>query len=158
MKDATIMDTKKEVIKLGLKSGLVYACLLMAAAVGHGFAVESAAQAPSGLEWRLPYAAANLVCTQVLYGKNDSKDESWKKSRIIESFNLPGSHAVIIANPDGKRVGELSTAPQSIEAFVQDIINQKESRPQDKPKPFTELPAEEQAEILKWYPELQNLK
>ena len=49
MKDATIMDTKKEVIKLGLKSGLVYACLLMAAAVGHGFAVESAAQAPSGL-------------------------------------------------------------------------------------------------------------
>ena len=41
---------------------------------------------------------------------------------------------------------------------ILDIINQKQSRPQDKPKPFSELPAEEQAKILKWYPELQNLK
>jgi Domain of Unknown Function with PDB structure (DUF3864)/Domain of Unknown Function with PDB structure (DUF3863) len=41
---------------------------------------------------------------------------------------------------------------------ILDIINQKESRPQDKPTPFTELPAEEQAKILKWYPELQKLK
>ena len=38
---------------------------------------------------------------------------------------------------------------------ILDIINQKESRPQDKPKPFSELPAEEQAKILKWYPELK---
>jgi len=67
------------------------------------------------------YAAKNLICTRILYGKNDSKDESWKKSRIIESFNIPNSHAVIIANADGKRIGELSTAPQSIEAFIQDI-------------------------------------
>jgi hypothetical protein len=67
------------------------------------------------------YAATNLICTRVLYGKGDSKDESWKKSRIIESFNLPSSHAVILANEDGKRIGELSTAPRSIAAFIQDI-------------------------------------
>ena len=36
---------------------------------------------------------------------------------------------------------------------ILDIINQKESRPQDKPKPFSELPDDEQAKILKWYPE-----
>jgi hypothetical protein len=41
---------------------------------------------------------------------------------------------------------------------ILDLINQKESRPQDKPRPFPELPAEEQEKILKWYPELQNLK
>ena len=41
---------------------------------------------------------------------------------------------------------------------ILDIINQKESRPQDKPKPFSELPKEEQENILKWYPELQELK
>ena len=41
---------------------------------------------------------------------------------------------------------------------ILDIINQKESRPQDKPKPFTELPADEQAKILKRYPELKTLK
>jgi thioredoxin-related protein len=67
------------------------------------------------------YAAKNLICTRVLYSKGDSKDESWKKSRILEAFNLPNSHAVIIANADGKRIGELSTAPESIAAFVQDI-------------------------------------
>jgi hypothetical protein len=39
-----------------------------------------------------------------------------------------------------------------------DVINQKQSRPQDTPKPFVELPAEEQQRILKWYPELQILK
>jgi len=37
---------------------------------------------------------------------------------------------------------------------ILDIINQKESRPQDKPKPFAELPQEEQQRILKWYPEI----
>jgi hypothetical protein len=36
-----------------------------------------------------------------------------------------------------------------------DILNQKESRPQDKYRPFTELPPEEQQRILKWYPELK---
>jgi hypothetical protein len=41
---------------------------------------------------------------------------------------------------------------------ILDIINQKESRPQDKPMPLSELPAEEQAKILKWYPELNELK
>lgn len=38
------------------------------------------------------------------------------------------------------------------------IINQKESRQQDKLKPFTELPKEEEAKVLKWYTELKNLK
>jgi thioredoxin-related protein len=69
----------------------------------------------------IDYAATNLICTRVLYSKGDSKDESWKKSRIHEVFNIPSSHAVIIANADGKRIGELSTAPQSIMAFIQDI-------------------------------------
>ena len=41
---------------------------------------------------------------------------------------------------------------------ILDIINQKKSRPQDKPKPFSELPKEEQAKILKWYPELKDQK
>ena len=67
------------------------------------------------------FAATNLICTRVLYSKGDSKEESWKKSRIVESFNIPNSHAVIIANADGKRIGELSTAPQSIAEFIADI-------------------------------------
>lgn len=37
-----------------------------------------------------------------------------------------------------------------------DILNQKESRPQDKLMPFTELPTEEQQKILKRYPELKH--
>ena len=41
---------------------------------------------------------------------------------------------------------------------IVDLINQKGTRPQDKPKPFTELPSEEQEKILKWYPELTDLK
>lgn len=41
---------------------------------------------------------------------------------------------------------------------ILDIINQKESRPQDKPKSVSELPKEEQAKIRKWYPELKDLK
>jgi hypothetical protein len=40
---------------------------------------------------------------------------------------------------------------------ILDMINQKESRPQDKPKPFAELPQAEQQKILKWYPELKEL-
>ena len=67
------------------------------------------------------YAATDLICTRVLYSKSDSKEERWKKSRIYESFNIPSSHAVIIANADGKRIGELSAKPQSIAAFIQDI-------------------------------------
>ena len=67
------------------------------------------------------FAEKNLICARVLYSKHDSQDERWKKSRIIESFNIPSSHAVIIANADGKRIGELAAAPQSIAAFIQDI-------------------------------------
>jgi thioredoxin-related protein len=67
------------------------------------------------------YAVKNLICTRVLYQKGDTKDDGWKKSRIVEAFNIPSSHAVIITNADGKRIGELSTAPQSIAAFIQDI-------------------------------------
>ena len=69
----------------------------------------------------MDFAATHLVCTQVLYEKGDTKDEVWKKSRFVEEFNIPSAHAVIITNPDGKRIGELSTAPQSIAAFVKDI-------------------------------------
>jgi hypothetical protein len=39
-----------------------------------------------------------------------------------------------------------------------DLIYQKKSRPQDRPKLLTELPTEEQEKILKWYPELRDLK
>jgi hypothetical protein len=67
------------------------------------------------------YAATNLICTRVLYDKNDSREEQLKKSRVRGAFNIPMSHAVIIANADGLRIGELSTAPQSIAAFIQDI-------------------------------------
>lgn len=69
----------------------------------------------------IDYAALNLICTQVLDCKSDSKEERWKKSRIHEAFNIPNAHAVIIANADGKRIGELSTAPQSIPQFIQNI-------------------------------------
>jgi hypothetical protein len=69
----------------------------------------------------IDYAAANLICTQVLYDKNDSRAEQLKKSKIRGDFNIPMSHAVIIASADGKRIGELSTAPQSIAAFIEDI-------------------------------------
>lgn len=69
----------------------------------------------------IDYAATHLVCTRVLYSKDDSKEESWKKSRIHEAFNIPNSHAVIIANSEGKRIGELPAAPQSVSVFIQDI-------------------------------------
>ena len=81
------------------------------------------------------YAATNLICTRVLYSKGDSKDESWKKSRIIESFNIPSSHAVIIANADGIRIGELSTAPVSISQFIKDMqLIVAKSRPEGRLK------------------------
>jgi hypothetical protein len=35
------------------------------------------------------------------------------------------------------------------------MINQKQSRPQDKPRPFAELPIEDQQRILKWYPDVK---
>lgn len=69
----------------------------------------------------IEYASKNLICARILYSKSDSKEETGQKSRIIESFNIPNSHAVIIANAYGKRIGELSTAPQSIATFIQDI-------------------------------------
>ena len=69
----------------------------------------------------IAFATENLICTQVLDQRNDSKDEKWKKSRIIESFNVPNAHAVIIANAEGKRIGELSTTPRSIGDFIKDI-------------------------------------
>jgi thioredoxin-related protein len=69
----------------------------------------------------IDYAAINLVCTRVLYNKGDSKDEHWKKSLIVGEFNIPSSHAVIIANSDGKRIGELAAEPQSVPQFIADI-------------------------------------
>ncbi len=69
----------------------------------------------------MEYAAANLVCARVLEARSESKEERWTKSRIIEEFNIPNAHAVIIANAEGKRIGELSTAPKSIGQFIQDI-------------------------------------
>lgn len=67
------------------------------------------------------YAGKNLVCTRVLSSKRASKEEAYKTSKITDLFNIPHSHAVIIANPAGKRIGELSVAPESIAAFIQDI-------------------------------------
>lgn len=67
------------------------------------------------------YAETNLICSRVLYCKSDSKEESFKKSRIHEAFNIPRSHAVIIANADGIRIGELSAEPQPAAKFIQDI-------------------------------------
>jgi thioredoxin-related protein len=69
----------------------------------------------------IDFASKSVVCTQVLYSKGDSNEEKFKKSRIVESFNIPSSHAVIIVNSDGKRIGELSTVQESIPAFIQDI-------------------------------------
>jgi thioredoxin-related protein len=69
----------------------------------------------------MDYAATHLICTRVLYQNGDTKDDVWKKSRIVEEFNIPSAHAVIITNADGKRIGELSTAPQSTAALIQDI-------------------------------------
>jgi alpha-L-fucosidase len=69
----------------------------------------------------MEYAAANLVCARVLEVGTDAKEERWTKSRIIEEFNIPNAHAVIIANAEGKRIGELSTAPQSVVQFIADI-------------------------------------
>jgi len=69
----------------------------------------------------IAFAKEKLVCTQLLEERNDSKEERWKKSRIIEEFNIPNAHAVIIANAEGKRIGELSTAPQSVGQFIADI-------------------------------------
>lgn len=67
------------------------------------------------------YANKNLVCTRVLYSKDDSKEEGYKKSRIVESLNIPRSHAVIITNPDGIRIGEIAADPRPVVEFIQDI-------------------------------------
>jgi len=69
----------------------------------------------------IDYADKNLICTRVLYSNSDSKDDKWKKSRYVEDFNIPSSHGVIITNAAGKRIGELSTTPSSIDAYIQDI-------------------------------------
>jgi thioredoxin-related protein len=69
----------------------------------------------------IEYAAQNLICTQVNYKKSDTKDDVWKKSRIVESFNIPSSHALIITDANGVRIGELSTKQPSITAFIEDI-------------------------------------
>jgi thioredoxin-related protein len=69
----------------------------------------------------IEYASKSLVCTQVLYSKSDSNEDKFKKSRIVEAFNIPSSHALIIVNSDGKRIGELSTAQESITSFIQEI-------------------------------------
>lgn len=69
----------------------------------------------------LDFAAKNLICTQVLSKGQDSRDEAMKKWKIIESFNIPHAHAVIIANADGKRIGELPAEPQSIPKYIEDI-------------------------------------
>ena len=46
------VEADKKMKKLRIKNGLIYACLLMAAVVGHRVAAESSAQAPNGSEWR----------------------------------------------------------------------------------------------------------
>lgn len=67
------------------------------------------------------YAAEHLICTRVPYNNLDSKDERYAKSRILDKLNLPVAHALIITNPDGLRIGELSLDVPSVPAFVQDI-------------------------------------
>ena len=67
------------------------------------------------------FARESLICTQVLDQRTDTKEERWKKSRIVESLNVPNAHAVIIANAKGRRIGELSTTPKSIGEFINDI-------------------------------------
>jgi hypothetical protein len=69
----------------------------------------------------IAFAKENLVCTHIFEESTDSKEESWKKSRIAEEFNIPNAHAVIIANAQGKRIGELATAPKSVGQFIADI-------------------------------------
>ncbi len=69
----------------------------------------------------IEYAAQNLICAQVNYRKGDTKDDGWKKSRIVESFNIPSAHALIITDSNGVRIGELSTKQPSITAFIEDI-------------------------------------
>ena len=67
------------------------------------------------------FAGENLVCTQVPEERNDSHDERWKKSRILEPFNIANAHALILANADGRRIGQLSTRPATMGEFLEDI-------------------------------------
>jgi alpha-L-fucosidase len=69
----------------------------------------------------IAFAKENLVCTQVLEQRADSREEAIKKFHILEPFNIVHAHAVIIANAEGKRIGELSTRPKSIADFIKDI-------------------------------------
>lgn len=138
--------------------------LLLVVTIGRALAAEPAAPASNGLDWKLPYSAAekeskatgkpmlvfvgdpkacsecreflktvcmdpvfiafakdNLLCTQLIWDSNDPKEEKSTKGHAFEMFNIPASHAVIIANPEGKRIGELSTKPVSIGQFIKDI-------------------------------------
>jgi hypothetical protein len=69
----------------------------------------------------IDFANKNLICTQVLEDRNDSKDTKLKKSHLVDAFNIHHAHGVIIANAEGKRIGELSTHPKSIADFIKDI-------------------------------------
>lgn len=69
----------------------------------------------------IDFAKDNLVCTQVLEERGESNESIWKRAQIIHAFNVDNAHAVIIANSNGKRIGELSTRIESIDGFIKDI-------------------------------------
>lgn len=69
----------------------------------------------------IAFASESLVCTQVLEDRSDSHEERLEKYRIVEPFNIPHAHAVVLTDAAGIRIGELSTHPTSIGEFIQDI-------------------------------------
>lgn len=68
----------------------------------------------------MAFAKDNLVCTSLLYS-GQSSEEEYKASRHRDALNVQGSHAIIITNSDGVRIGELSGSVQPVKEFIADI-------------------------------------
>ncbi len=85
------------------------------------------------------FAGENLVCTQVPEVRTDSPEERWKKSRILEPLNVVHAHALILTNADGLRIGELSTRPTTIGAFIEDIRTIIAKAPQEGRLKYSEV-------------------
>jgi thioredoxin-related protein len=79
----------------------------------------------------IAYAKENLICTKVLEDDNDPYEERVKAGQIMQKYNIPHAHAVVIANAQGVRIGELSTVPISMSQFVEDIKTIVEKAPAD---------------------------
>jgi hypothetical protein len=123
-------------------------------------------QGEYGLAWRRHYRDNGPIDYRFVQegsgigGSDADKQIRWfmnKGFRLAVLKGLrPGSPSLVI---DYTRYDLPAAEPQALTRnwSLLGTINQKQTRPQDRPRPFAELPAEEQERILARYPELAAL-